>query len=298
MTDEPACIQIGSDTRLARANASVAAAATKSGRLHSLLCFALVAIMAGFVSPLAVAHEFWLEPIDYRPDVGASVPVVHRSGQEMVGLSYPYLSEDTVRFSVVDGKGERPISAIEGDDPAAEVTLPNAGLAAIVFEGAINEVVFPTFAKFEESLRFERLDHIIAKHKILGLPMAGITERYFRCAKSLVAVGGTDGEDRSVGLPLELVAEQNPYRLDVGDALSVRLLYGGKPLSGAVIKVFTHETATTPHEAVTDLSGRATVILATSGEHMLHSVYMRPPENCEGGHWFSIWASLTFSVKR
>ena len=242
----------------------------------------------------ANAHEFWLEAITYRPAIGETVPIVQRAGTEFAGESYPYLSEDTQRFAVIDSGGEHAIMSVEGDDPAAEVTFTRPGLARLVYVGAVNEVAFETFAKFEESLKYEHLDHIVDVHKAANKPVAAIKERYVRCAKALIAVGRAEGRDVPIGLPLELVADTNPYQLKPGEPMAIRLLLDGKPAAGVTVKIFGHDKPSDPLRAVTDQAGRIAVVLPLSGEYMVHAVHMREPRPGEAGDWFSLWASLTF----
>lgn len=256
---------------------------------------ATLVVMVGF-STTCVAHEFWLEAIGYRVKVGTSIPIVQRSGMELQGLSYPYLSEDTRRFATVTNGVEAKIEAIEGDDPAAEVVVRQPGLVAVIYHGAINTVEFATFSKFEESARFEHLDHIVEAHRRSSKPNTRIVEGYARCAKALIGVGHARGSDRATGLPLEMIAERNPYELRSGDVLPVQILLEGKPLAGVTIKVFTSSTAKDPRRIVADANGRAQFSLEKSGEHMLHAVFMREPRKGEPGHWFSLWASLTFKI--
>ena len=147
--------------------------------------------MSGPVS----AHEFWLDLVDYTPKPGARVPIVHRTGINFLGDSYPYLRSFAKRFSVTDARGERPIKAVEGDDPAAEVTLPNAGLAIIVYQRAPDVLIHPTLERFTEIVEVEGLAHIPALHRAAGLPPTAIRETYARFAKALIKVGNGRGSD-------------------------------------------------------------------------------------------------------
>jgi len=68
------------------------------------------------------------------------------------------------------------------------------------------------------------------------------SERYSRCAKSIVQVGppGAGSQDhvsKPVGLPLEIVPEANPYGVPRSAALPVRVIYAGRPLAGALVKL-------------------------------------------------------------
>ena len=243
-----------------------------------------------------MAHEFWLEMESYRPPVGARVSVTYRIGQNFDGDSYPYLGDDTERFSLVTSQGEANIQAVDGDDPAAQIQFRRGGLATVVYRDTIGNQFFETFEKFEAYLKAEGLERFGGIHRARSKPMTKIHERYFRCAKALVAVGDGGGEDRAVGLPLELVLEHNPYKMRKEANLPVRLLYKGKPLSGATIKLFSQYRPSEPIIKRSDAAGRVSFQLPASSRYMLHSVHMREPSQSEHGDWYSLWASLTFEL--
>jgi len=68
------------------------------------------------------------------------------------------------------------------------------------------------------------------------------SERYSRCAKSIVQVGpsgpGSQAQvSKPVGLPLEILPEANPYAVPRSATLPVRVIYAGRPLAGALVKL-------------------------------------------------------------
>ncbi len=244
-----------------------------------------------------LAHEFWLEAVVLTPKVGASVPIVHRIGQNFEGDSYPYVRAWFRRFAHIDARGERPIKGVEGDDPAAEVRFTNRGLSILVYLSNPDEVVFETMEKFRAYLVDEGLERFEKAHTELGKPLSGIRELYVRCAKALVSVGGGGGSDRAVGLPLELIAERNPYEMGTDNILPVRLLHQGKPLEGATIKVFNEKDRKTHRRFITDAEGRARVELPVKDRYLLGAVHLLAPAASEQkkADWTSLWASLTFA---
>jgi hypothetical protein len=242
----------------------------------------------------AVAHEFWLDAVDYTPKVGEEVPIVHRSGQNFLGDSFPFLKEMTRRYIVADAKGVRPVKAVEGDDPAADITFPNAGLAIVAFEGNPDSITFETLERFEDVIKEEGLEHIVEQHAERKLAPTNIRELYARCAKALIKVGAGVGSDRPVGMPLEIVAEQNPYSLKAGEPLSVRVLYQGKPVPGIMIKSFHLKDKQSPRRVRTDADGRARIELPIKGEYLLNAVHMLPHDKPAEADWISYWASMTF----
>lgn len=241
------------------------------------------------------AHEFWLDPVQYMPKAGASVPIVFRIGLNFQGDTYPFVRSLSRRFTVTDRQGERAIKTLDGDDPAAELKFASSGLSVLVHERVQEQVVFPTFAEFQESLTIEGLEPIIEKHQSAGKPMANIRELYSRCAKSLVNVGKGGGDDKLVGMPLELVSEKNPYQLAGATELPVRLYAQGKPISGVLVKSFNRDDPMSPLLARTDREGRVMVDVSRAGEYLVSAVQMLEPKSGDDADWVSFWASLTFA---
>lgn len=254
------------------------------------------AVVLAFSTSVSEAHEFWLDPVQFTPKTGATVPVVFRIGQNFQGGTYPYVRSLDRRFSVIDGRGERKVKTLDGDDPAAEIKFTEPGLAVIVHQRAAEDLVIETFARFEEILAIEGLEHIGPEHRRLGRPMVNIRELYARCAKALVNVGGgTSGNDRAIGMPLELIAEKNPYTLPAPSLLPVRLLYNGKPIAGVLVKSFTQNDTGPPRLIRTDADGRAMIDVSKPGEHLISAVHMVAAAPADNAEWSSLWASLTFA---
>jgi uncharacterized GH25 family protein len=242
----------------------------------------------------AMAHEFWLDPSTYHPKVGAPVAISIRVGQFFKGNSYPFIREEFHRFVAVDARGETPVKGVDGDDPAVTMTFPRPGLVVLAHYSTQETLVFETWDKFEAYLKLEGLDHIADLHRRQGKPLSKITEVYSRCAKLLLDVGSGGGEDRAVGMPLELVAERNPYRLGAGEKLPVRLLYQGKPIAGVQITAISKADPTKRHNFRTDAAGRAEIAVPAAGPWLLNAVHMIAPAAGEKAHWSSLWASLNF----
>lgn len=261
--------------------------------IHAVCC-----LVAGFVLLLcgtwpAAAHEYWLEPAEFVLQSGQSVPIHIYVGQNFNANSFPYLRDEYKKFVIAEGRSERPVKAVDGDDPIT-LRLTTPGLAIVAAHSVPETLTFDTWDKFEAYLQFEGLEHIAPKHREQGKPMAGIVEHYIRCAKLLLSVGGSSGEDRGLGLPLELVAERNPYRLAPGEALPVRLLHNGKAIAGVQISAFSKADPQARQHVRTDAEGRARIALPTAGPWLLNAVHM-VESNTANVHWLSWWASMTFA---
>lgn len=261
--------------------------------LVRIICLGLAAIAA---SPhAAVAHEFWLEPSSYTPKPGAKVAVSIRIGQRFNGDSHPFLREDFRTFTLTHGTTVTPVKGTDGDDPAVVARLDRNGLYIMAHYSTPETLTFNNLDDFNVYLKFEGLGDVLERHRRRGLPETGVVEVYSRCAKLLVGVGNAKGEDRFTGMPLELVAERNPYELAAGEPLPVRLLRDGKPAAdvqiGAIPKAAPDQRITVR----TDANGRANIELSQTGPWLLNAVVIDEPGNGENAHWVSLWASMTFT---
>jgi uncharacterized GH25 family protein len=240
----------------------------------------------------AVAHDFWIEPQAFRPKPGTTVPLRLFVGQDFKGDSVPYFPQKFERYVVAGPAGTQPIPGMLGDEPAGAVTPAAPGLYVIGLHTRPDSVSFDTTEEFEQYLLKEGLERNLALHRRRHKAGKKIGESYFRCAKSLVTAGGIGDEtDRVLGFPLELIAETNPYR---ARTLRLRLLYQGKPLSGALVVAFNKAEPLAKLKARTDDTGRVEFILPRSGVWLVTSVHMIPASFFSGYDWESQWASLTF----
>jgi hypothetical protein len=138
-------------------------------------------------------------------------------------------------------------------------------------------------------------------------------EAYRRCAKTLVLA--TQGPHlppaaadtafrRPLGLPLELVPEQNPYRLRPGAALTVRVLSQGQPAAGTLVRVWQVASPAPPAGAPpvasfttrANAQGRVLLRVPGPGPYLVAAVRLEaaPPALAARADWLSTWASLTF----
>jgi hypothetical protein len=240
-----------------------------------------------------LAHDFWIEPESFRPAVGQKVPVHLYVGMDFKGDSALFIPERFERYVYVNAQGEKPVPGVLGDDPAGTVTPTVPGLYIIGLHTKPADVTFDTTEEFEKYLIKEGLERNLALHNKRKKLFKEIHETYFRCAKSLVAVGRLekDAADKLLGFPLELVAETNPYR---DRRLRLRLVYHGKPLEGALVVAFNKADPLAKLKMRTDKDGRAEFELPRRGVWLVTSVHMIPAPLLSGYDWKSLWASLTF----
>lgn len=259
-----------------------------------------ISLVAGLwlllVSLPGLAHDFWIEPGSFRPAPGTKVPLRLYVGQNFAGESIPYFPDRFERYVLAGPADEQPIPGVLGDDPAGVIAPTAPGLYIIALRTRPDDVSFDSFEEFERYLNMEGLERNLALSQQRSKPGKPIHESYFRCAKSLVASGTLPpgAADRALGLPLELIAESNPYRFGTRPALRLRLLYQGRPLEGALVVLSNKAKPLEKLKGRTDGNGRVEFILPRRGVWLATSVHMIPAPLLSSHDWNSLWASLTF----
>jgi uncharacterized GH25 family protein len=242
------------------------------------------------------AHDFWIEPASFSPQAGQILSVRLRVGQEMMGDPVPRDSSLVKEFVVADGGGRKPLVGRDGSDPAGYLRVDGIGLMVIGYSSNPSTVDM-TADKFNQYLKDEGLDAILALRARRKQTGEGSHELFSRCAKSLVMAGAPGKEaDRLLGFTLELVAEGNPYAMRVGDKLPVRLAFQGRPLAGALVVAMNRLDPGQKLSARTDGEGRVRFRLPHGGMWLIKSVHMLPAGT--KADWMSYWASLTFELPR
>lgn len=258
-----------------------------SPRSLRLACALAVLIVAARSS----AHDFWLEPSTFRPRVGESFTIGLRVGEDFRGDSVPRRPQRMEAFVVREGSQERPVGGFDNQDPAGYVRTERPGLAIIGYRSKANPHELSP-EKFDQFLREEGLETIRTLRAERGESRKAGREHFYRFAKTLVLTGGGDasGFDRAIGDRYELVPETDPH---ASGPLTVRVLYDGKPLAGALVTAMEQDNATLRQSARTDRRGRVVFDLQR-GVWLVKSVHMIVAPAGAKADWDSLWASLTF----
>lgn len=243
----------------------------------------------------ASGHDFWIEPSTFWPRVGERVNVGLREGDHFQGLPVARRPERIVKFVSLGPGGEKPIVGREGADPAGIARFTEPGWVVLGYRSnhAFTEM---EGAKFEEYLREEGLEKVVALRKARGLSGEKAREAFSRCSKSLVLVGEASGDarDRRIGFTLEIVAESGPYEKADGSERSFRVLFEGEPLEGALVTAARREAPDDTRQARTGADGRVKLSLEEPGAWLVASVHMIEAPKGVDADWESFWASLTW----
>ena len=261
----------------------------------------------------SLAHEFWLEAPRFRLQPGQTATLRPLVGENFHGEPWANKASKILRF-VRYGPAPADSTDLTPAPGFAEADTFRTGLpfrqpgTHLVLLRSNNSFIELAGDKFTAYLREEGLDYALKKRQENGQSGTPGREAYRRCAKALVQVGdaaatspATDSACRHVyGLPLELVPEQNPYRLAADKALTVRVLRAGRPVLGATVQVWQRQPGGQPTShfvSRANQSGRILLRLSGPGPYLVAAVDMAPapPALRARADWQSTWASLTFA---
>jgi uncharacterized GH25 family protein len=264
----------------------------------------LVLMLASLsLASTVTAHEFWVEPLEFKVETGKPIVAAIRNGQNFKGSSYSFINERFTRFDLVDASGSREVKGRRGDVPAAKVKPTQGGLHAFAYASTMRTVNYKTYEEFETFLKSKGLDKVLAEHSELELKGEKVREAYYRFAKALVQVGDDYGDDRSTGLRFEFVAEINPYESANTEGLPVRLLYEGEPFADADIQIFHFENGSeiaVKHHVTSGADGRVLIPAYDRGRFLINAVHIIEPgeeELAKKAQWTTLWASLTYELR-
>ena len=260
----------------------------------------------------ALAHEVWLEAPRFRLQAGDVASVRAFVGQNFTGGPWPNKAAKVrrlVRFgpAPADSTDLTPKTFTDTDTFRTAFTFARPGTHLVLLQSTTSFIELPA-EQFTAYLREEGLDYPLKLRQENEETTRPGREAYSRCVKTLIQVGdpalvplAADSAGRHIyGLPLELVPEQNPYRLAADKALTVRVLRLGKPAFGAAVQVWQRQPGGLPpthYTTRTNQNGRILLRLSGPGPYLLAAVDMRPaPARLrERADWQSVWASLTFA---
>ena len=261
----------------------------------------------------ALAHEFWLEAPHFRLQPGQTVNVRPLVGETFHGGPWSNKASKILRFvrygpTAPDSTDLTPAPGFAPTDTfRTALTFAQAGTHLVLLRST-NSFIEMTAAEFTAYLREEGLEYALTLRQERNQQATPGRETYRRCAKVLVQVGEAaaspataDSAWRHVySLPLELVPEQNPYRLAADKALTVRVLRNGRPVSGAAVQVWQRQPGGLPTSHFTTRSnqnGRLLLRLSGPGPYLLATVGIAqaPTGLRDRADWQSTWASLTFA---
>jgi hypothetical protein len=265
--------------------------------------FALALITVCGASPV-LAHDFWVQPNTYWMPSAAITTMTLQVGHGPSRQRSPIPSRRIMRFEAIgpdgiatDLRGRLRLGGVAAD---GDVALRKPGAHVIVFQTDNRAQSHLPSLRFNDYLRVEGLTPALDHRIRAGQMDRDGSENYSRCAKSILQVGpaNTNSQTRvttALGLPLEIVPERNPYAKPRSPILPVRILYRGRPLAGALVKMTRLEDDAAPLEShLTDRAGRATFAMPSSGTWLLNVIWTRVQPGSAETDYETTFSSLSF----
>ena len=266
----------------------------------ALLLGLLVCSWASFIE----AHDFWLQPSEYwiEPDTLDSMTL--QVGHGPFRQRSPIPLRRITRFQAIAPNGmavdvHQRLRLGQGAEDG-DFRLNDPGTYVLVLQTDDGAQTHLPAVRFNDYLKVEGLTPALEQRARLQRMDADGSERYSRCAKSIVQVGqpraGLQGQvDKPVGLPLEIVPEANPYGTKRPATFPVRVLYAGHALAGALVKLTNLANDASPFEVrLTDRDGRASFTMPNAGAWLLNVIWTKPLPRSEETDFETVFSSLSF----
>ena len=251
-----------------------------------------------FVSTNAFGHNLWLNPGNHYPEVGETVDIVIGWGHKYVeSRTDQEVKDETVKeISAIDPEGK--IVDLEHKSPSLyRLKIDKPGVYLVT--AGIKPGIFTTTPEGRKWANKKEVEHPLK------------CTAYNIIAKTLIVAGKDDRNLSSpTGHALEVIPLNDPSILKKGDALPVRILFEGNPVSGIEIKAkyagfdkndsdhdHGHGEKTYPVEAITDDQGEATLKLETGGFWIILLSHRTPYPDTETCDEYMYNAAFTFEIK-
>jgi hypothetical protein len=192
----------------------------------------------------------------------------------------------------------RPLFREGGKQPHLTRTFRTEGLHVVSMRSGNSKSDLPAI-RFNEYLALEGLTPAITLRARRGLANTAGREFYSRRAKALIQVGRAGAADgalatRPVGLTLEVVPLRSPYALGPDHKLPIQILFEGRPLPGALVKLTRLESDARPLQtARSNDRGRVTFTVPQSGSWLVNVIWTKPIAHRDAD-FQTTFSSLTF----
>jgi uncharacterized GH25 family protein len=264
----------------------------------------LLALLLYSRAPSAAAHDFWLQPGEYRVSPDALTAMTLQVGHGPFRQRSPIPARRIVQFQAIDFNGAavdlREQLRLGEPEEDGYFRLKKAGTYILVLQTDDRAQSHLPFIRFNDYLNVEGLTPALEQRARLHRMDADGSERYSRCAKSIVQVGppGTGSLGRvtqAIGLPLEIVPDANPYDIPQAANLPVHIIYAGRPLAGALVKLTNLEHDAAPFEVhLTDQDGRTSFTMPHSGTWLLNVIWTKVLPSSDEADFETVFSSLSF----
>ena len=271
--------------------------------MKSKLFFSL--LIAFVVALPLYAHDLFLKLDTYflRPNSSANVRLLNGTFQQSDGAVRRERMRDV--SLITPGAGvTHPASSDwrdEGNTSILNVRTAGAGTYVVGVSTMTREIDLSA-ADFNEYLSHDGIPDTLAERRRTGQLNRAVRERYSKHVRAVFQVGEarTDDFRAPLGYPVEIIPQQNPYSLRVGQTIELLCTLDGRPLVNQFVIAGVERMGgrlSRPVNARTDRNGIARFRLSSAGKWYVKFIHMTPTTE-PGLNYESKWASLTFEIRR
>jgi uncharacterized GH25 family protein len=254
----------------------------------------------------ADAHDFWVQPDSYHTQPDAVVSLTLQVGHGPFRQRSPLPLTRITRFAAIAADGStvdlRDNLHLGAPTEDGELQLREPGTYIVVLETDNRAQSHLPAIRFNDYLRAEGLTAALAQREHTHRMDADGSENYSRRSKALIQVGSPrKGSEalvtRAIGLPLEIVPDVSPYAVPRPVALPVHILFAGRPLAGALVKLTNLQHDAEPVEAhLTDSQGRTSFAMPNSGTWLVNVIWSQPLPSTRETDFETLFSSLSFAL--
>ena len=260
--------------------------------------------LAALAATPTLAHDFWIQPRQFSAVAPQSIPLTmfvgHGPARDRWGVDIDHviLFRTIGPDGLIDRKPNLRLGA-PGFDALAPLARPGAYVFLLQSTSTPSQL---PFLRFNDYITTEGITPIIAERKRRGLEKTDGREIYSRRAKAIVQVGPVDAASisrvtRPMNLLLEIVPGRHPSALGADGVMPVQVLFGGRPLPGALVKITNLDADAEPLATRrTGADGRASFRIPPAGKWQMNVVWSVPLHGDASADFRTTFSSLTFAT--
>lgn len=244
------------------------------------------------------AHECWLQPSDFSPAPGRELLLGLRVGMEFTGEPREFTAQRVHALRHYSAAGVEDWTSRATGQSELPFTLATPGTHVLAYDSAPSLITLES-DKFHDYLREEGLEPVIGLREMAGETKQPGRERYRRCNKTILQVGGRTDATWAVrtGQQLEIVPLDDPASARPGGAMRFTVLFTGRPVADALVLAWHRQgKKLTTMKVRSSSTGEAAFTLPAAGMWMISTVHMTRAMDDAEADWASYWGNLTFAV--
>lgn len=247
---------------------------------------------------LLAAGELWLEPDRFYYSPGEVARLLMRQGENFTGQPWEAGNirrfEEHVKNNVVDLKAVLE----DGTTDSLKVRMSTEGTHLLVMETDRSFVAMDGEA-FTAHLKDEGLDAVFFQRQRANTSADSASEYFSRYTKLILQVGSKpdDTYKKKCNLPIEIIPDKNPAEMKKGDPVKFMILYQGKPLFGAKVKVWNrYNHRITVQNIYSQQDGFIETHISNPGTWMVSVANMVPSRDPDA-QYRAFYGTLVFGIR-